>query len=393
LWCGTSLGLDWTDGLNLRPRIGFGWTDCGLSGTIYFGRASWLDLRTLVGLAGAGYLAGACAGLNCGLAGTIDFGRAGVGIGPGDAGLGCDGTRGGNHGGAALVDVVELGADLCGFALVGDLRCHGWSARAAEGCDFGGLRTDVDASAASVISDAGVVVDDYGAVVDVGDVDADAVDGAVVIEGVSVPVAAVIAVAGIAEAVVDASVEADVWAPVAAAPSPAIVIPAPVAGGPEGSVVGRGAPCSGDPVIAGGGPVPVTRGPEVVGGGGYGLVVDREWGRGLVGVFDGRGFAVLFELVVGLGVLVGLVLIGWRGRRGCVLVLRGWRQSLLGYLLRLRAEGDGLVLSGSGGDWLRVVDGGQVGVGGVGAGVIRGGGGGGVLAAAGGSGEQRDDSE
>jgi hypothetical protein len=90
--------------------------------------------------------------------------------------LGRDGTRGGYHGGAAVVDVVELGAVLGGFTLVGDLRRHGRRARAAEGGYFGGLRADVDAAAASVIGDASRVVDDDGAVVDVSDVDVHAVD-------------------------------------------------------------------------------------------------------------------------------------------------------------------------------------------------------------------------
>ncbi len=365
--------------MNLRAVVGFGRTDS---------RLAW-----------ARDLGGACAGLtglNCRLSGARDLTGTCVGfcgthsrVRTGYAGLGGDGTRGGDHGGTALVDVVELSAVLCGFALDLDLRGHWRSPGSAIGCYLGGLRADVDAAATSVISDAGVVVDHDGAVVDVSDVDIDAVDGAVVVEVVSAPVAAVIAVAGVAEAVVDASVEADVETPVAAAPSPAVVIPAPVAGGPEGSVVGRGAPCAWDPVVTDGTPVPVAGGPDVVGCGGDGLLVDREWGWGLVGVFNGRGFAVLIELVVGLSVLIGLVLIG-RWRRGCVLVWRGRRRgSLLGYLLglRLRAEGDGL---GWGGSWgrLGIVDWGHVGVCGVGPGVVwSGGGGGGVLVAAGGSGE------
>jgi hypothetical protein len=339
-----------------------------------------LSLRTLVGLAGPGELGWASGG----------FRRASVGVGSGYAGLSGDGTRGGDHGGTALVDVVELLSVLGGCALHLDLRGHGRGARSAIGCDLGGLRADVDAAAASVIGDAGVVIDDYGAVVDVGDVYADAVDGAVVVEVVSVPVAAVIAVSGIAEAVVDASVEADVETPVAAAPSPTVVIPAPVAGGPEGSVVGWRAPCSGDPVVAGGSPVPVAGGPDVVWCGSYGLVVDGERGWGLVGIFDGRGLAVLVELVVGLSVLVGLVRSerwsGWGSGWGGVLV-RGRRQSLLGHLLGLGTESHGLVGSGSGGDWLCVVNRGQVGVGGVRAGVIQSGAGGGVLAASGGPGK------
>jgi hypothetical protein len=255
------------------------------------------------------------------------------------------------------------------------------------------LRADVDAAAASVIGDAGRVVDDDGAVVDVSNVDVHTVDGAVVVEVVSAPIAAVITVAGVAEAVVDASVEADVEAPVAVAPSPTVVIPTPVAGGPEGTVVRRGAPCAGDPVVAGGTPVPVAGCPDVVWRGGYWLLVNGERGWGLVSVFDWRGFAVLVELVVGLSVLIGLILIGWR-RRGCVLVRRGLRRGcVLGYLpgLRLRAVGDDLSWGGSDG-WLGV-DGGHVSVGGVGSGVVGSGGGVGVLVTASGSGEERHDAE
>jgi hypothetical protein len=200
-----------------------------------------------------------------------------------------------------------------GFALVLYLRCHGRRARTAEGRYLGWLRTDGDAAAPSVIGDAGRVVDDDGAVVDVGDVDVDAVDGAVVVEVVSVPVAAVIAETGVTEAVVDASVETDVEAPVATVEAPAVVVPTPVAGSPECSIVGGSAPCAGDPVVAGGGPVPVAGSPDVVRSGGYGLIVFRERRRGLVSVLNGCWLAFLVKLVKGLGVLVVLVLIGgWR---------------------------------------------------------------------------------
>ena len=315
-------------------------------------RAGWLlDLRPVVGLTGSGTVRPADLGLNsrlesrttswlhCWLSARLDgadFGLAGTvsGIGPGEAGLRGDGPGSCDHGRAALVHVVELLTILRGFALVLDLGRHGRNSWAAHGSDLGRLRPDSDAASAAVVGDAGVVVDDDGAVVDVGDVWADAVDGAVVVEVVAVPVAAVVANAGVAEAVVDAAVEADVKAPEAAMEAPAVVIPAPVAGGPEGAVVGWSAPGAGDPVVAGGTPVPVAGGPDVVGRGGFGLLVDGQRRRWLVGVFDGRGLAFLVELVGGLCILIGLILIGW-GRRSGLLrrVLR--RRILLVALLGL----------------------------------------------------------
>ena len=274
-----------------------------------------------------------------------------------------------------MVDVVELRSVLGSFALVCDLCGHGRSAWAAEGCDLGRLRTCGDASAASVIGDSGVVVDDYGAVVDVGDVYADVIDGAVVVEAVSLPVAAVIAVAGVAEAVVNASIKADVGAPVAVIEAPAVVVPAPVTGGPQCPVVRGSAPGAGDPVVAGGSPVPVARGPDVVRLGGYGLVVDGKGRWWLIGVDDGRTLTFLVKLVVGLGgglgVLVSLIVWwrGWRWRGLIGWVLWGW---LLGSVLRGRLLGLicgvdlGLSCSGGLGFGSRT---GHVGVGWIGAGV------------------------
>jgi len=304
------------------------------------------------------------------LAGTV-WHRAGVWAG--DAGLRGNGPRGCDHGRTALVDVVELLTVLRGFALVLNLGGHGRNARPAHGCDLSRLRANCDSTATAVVGDASVVVDDNCAVVDVGDVDIDAVDGAVVVEVVAVPVAAVITDAGVAEAVVNAAVEADVRAPEAAMEAPAVAVPAPVAGGPEGTVVGWSTPCAGDPVVAGGSPVPVAGGPEIVGRGGDGLFVDGERWRRLVGVFDGLGLAVGVNLRESLSVLIGLILIGGRSCLGW----SGLFRILLGVLLglSLRAGCEHLTLNGRGGGgcgrlWLAVVDGRHVGIGRIGAGVV-----------------------
>jgi len=178
------------------------------------------------------------------LAGT-NFGWTVCGIGAREARLGGDGPGSGDHGWPASVHVVELLTVLLRFSLMLDLGGHGRDSGAAHGFDFGRPRPVSDAASASVVGDTGVVVDDDGSVVDVGDAGANAVGGAVVIEIIAVPVAAVVADAGVAEAVVDAAVKADVGTPVAVVEAPAFVVPAPVAGGPESAVVGWSAPCAG----------------------------------------------------------------------------------------------------------------------------------------------------
>ncbi len=343
---------------------------------------SWVGFRLSrsdFGLHGTGF----------GLAWAVD------GVGTRNAGLCGDWPRSGDHCGSTLVDVVELGAVLGGCALVLDLRRHGRSAWTTEGCDLRGLRTDSDAAVASVIGDAGAVVDDDGAVIDVSDVDVHAIDRAVVVEVVSVPVAAVIAVAGVSEAVVDASVEADVKTPVAVVEAPAAVIPTPVTGGPESTIVGGSTPGSWNPVITGGRPVPVARGPDVIGCGGDGLVVFREgWWR-LVGILGWLRLTFLVELVEGLGVLIGLILI--RGRRRD-LIWRGLLWVLFGGLLRcgLRVGSENPSLCGRGGGdggWLGCVGRSHVRVGGIGAVVIRCRGGVGVYSVAASRADERCDGE
>ena len=224
-----------------------------------------------------------------------------------DAAVGGEGTWRCNDGGTASICCVELPVVLGGLALVLKLGGHGRGAGAAHGCEFGGLRADVDAASAAVVGDAGVVVDDYGAVVDIGDVvDVDAVDGAVVVEAVSIPVAAMVAVAGVSEAIVDASVVADVRTPEAGMEAIAVTEEEPVAGCPEGSGIGGGDPGSGNPVVASGSVTPVAGRPEIVRRGSWGLVVDGERGRRLIG-FE-RCLSCVYLIIVGG---VGLVAVGW----------------------------------------------------------------------------------
>ncbi len=266
---------------------------------------------------------------------------------------------------SAAIDVVKLLTVFGGCTLVLDLGGHGRRARAAEGGNFSRLRTGRNATATSVVGYASVV-DDDGSVIDVGDIDVDAIDGTVVVESVSVPVAAVITEARVAEAVVDTTIEANMCAPISAVEAPTVVVPAPIARGPEGSIVGREAPGAWNPVIASGCPVPIARGPDVVGSGSFGLVIFGEWWRRLIGVLDGLGLAFFVELIERLGVLVGLTLVrGWGSNLGNGL----WR-ILLGCLYRLSlsagSKNPALSRYGSGSCsrlGLCIVDRGHVGVG------------------------------
>ena len=156
-----------------------------------------------------------------------------------------------------------------------------------QGSEFGGPRTNVQTTISAVIADSvagagsvGSAIVDDGAVVDVGDV-ANVGDGAVVVEVMPVPVAAEVADADIAEAVVDASVEADVRTPITVMEGVAASVVAPVGRRPKSTVVGWGAPYAGNPVVAVCTPGPVTGRPKVVWIGCGWLIVFRKWRRGL----------------------------------------------------------------------------------------------------------------
>ena len=364
-----------------------------MAGAVDLSWASRLDRGlawTIFGLAWTGglrgWLAGAVdlswtSGLDRGLAWTVfRLARPGDGL-DGWTRDGGDRPRGGNQSRTTFVYVVELLAILCGLALVLILRGHGRDTGAAVGCDLGGLGANVDAAATTIVGDAvdGGVVDDDRAVVDVGDAcDVDVVDRTVVVEVAALPVASVIAVAGVAEAVVHAAIEADVLAPEAAVKQIAAAEEAPVTGGPESAVEGRRAPGSGDPVVADRSVSPVAGSPEIVGGGGFGLLIDGQWRRRLVGLFESLLAGIHLRLVVVGGGVVVVVLVvilirglsGLGSSDGLVLLRGGLLRILLGALLR---RGLGADAEDSGWSrllgWrgLRAAHGGHVGIGWVGA--------------------------
>ena len=154
-----------------------------------------------------------------------------------------------NHCWPAMVDARELLAVLHGLGAVRNLRRQGAHMLLAHGVELTLRGPHVQAAAAAVIADAVVhVVVDHRGVVDVGDVGGvDVVDRAVVHEAVMVPVATVVAGAGISIAVGDAAIEANVGAPVAGMPAVAVAEEAPPAGGPERADEGSKHPDAGHP--------------------------------------------------------------------------------------------------------------------------------------------------
>jgi len=247
------------------------------------------------------------------LARPIDLAGTTPGVGACNAGLRSDRSRSCDHRRTAFVHVVELLPVLRCFALILKLRVHRRCTGAAEGRNLSWTRPHSDPASTAVIGDTRSIVDNNGSVVDVGDIDdVNSIDGPVVIKIVSVPIAAIVAIAGVTEAIVDATVETNVKAPVAAVEAPAVVVPAPVSGGPQSAVVGWGAPGTGNPVVAGRSPVPVAGCPDIVWRRGLRLLIFGELRWRFVGIFDRLRLAVCIELFISLSVLIGLVLIGWR---------------------------------------------------------------------------------
>jgi len=155
----------------------------------------------------------------------------------------------------SVVLVVELLA-IAGCRL-NDLRLCRYRSRMAlvHCCEFCWPRSHVDTTPATVVADAvrrlgGIadVVVDHRAVINIRVVDvADVVDLAVVVEVMTAPVAAKVADANVAEAVIDAPIEADVRSPVTAMETIVSAVPAPVGRCPERAIVGRRAPHAGKP--------------------------------------------------------------------------------------------------------------------------------------------------
>ena len=158
----------------------------------------------------------------------------------------------GHTGGTAMICTGKLGAVGAGCMLILHLSRHRPSVRLIHRHPLRGPRRHMQTTRSTVVTHMVVVrVHDDRAVIDVvHHSDIDVVDRAVVVEVSPSPVAALVAVAGVAKAVVDAAIVADVLAPVARI-EPVRVIPvAPVAGRPQCAFVGSLNPCAGHPIIA-----------------------------------------------------------------------------------------------------------------------------------------------
>ncbi len=190
-------------------------------------------------------------------------------------------TIGSGYGRLAVVDVGKLRAIGGSGTLMLLLHWHGVDVLFVLGyallrgaiCTYATLAT-VEGNTAMVFDVHLTRVDVvYAAVVDT-------IDGAIVGEGTVVPITTLIASAKVAVAIVHATVEADVEAPVATMPHVSTITPAPVAGCPEGSSVGRKHPCAGNPVVSAIGRIaPVAGCPDITIAGAVWLFVDRQLGR------------------------------------------------------------------------------------------------------------------
>ena len=139
------------------------------------------------------------------------------------------------------------------------------------------LRAGLDSASATVEADVSVVHDSDVIDVDVGDVGSAIVaDSGVVEEVTAAPFAACKPGSEVAEAVVNAAIEADVWAPISAMEPIKATIPAPVSGRPKIARRRCHDPGAGNPVVAFGTIVPVAWGPDIALAGADRLHVNGE---------------------------------------------------------------------------------------------------------------------
>lgn len=202
--------------------------------------------------------------------------------------------------------------DLCGLGRRVSLVHRG---------KFIGGGSRLDAAASTVIADTVIddcVVDRH--VMDVGVVNIrhiDAIDGAVVVEIVAVPIAATVAGAGVAIAIVNTSIEADVQTPEAAMKAIPVAIVPPVAGCPEGAIEGWRGPRSGDPEVASRHIAPVAGCPEIVRLRAGRLLIEKQrWWRfrsllgGVLGVLiNGLIIVLIARLIARIAIVLSVVLV------------------------------------------------------------------------------------
>src|SRR5690348_16442099 len=157
-----------------------------------------------------------------------------------------------------------------GNLLLLQLLAHGPGAPGTGRRHFRAGGTGIDSSAAAVVADArAVVVHNHPLVVHVYDVDiGDVSDFAVVVKAIAAPLSAVVALARVAVAVVDSSVETDFCSPVTRIidVSVSVLIPTPVVRGPNRAYKRRWHPGTRHPEVTKIWiPIPISRRPDVTG--------------------------------------------------------------------------------------------------------------------------------
>ena len=145
---------------------------------------------------------------------------------------------------------------------------------------FRSSRAGGNPTRAAVVADVVYRGVDYGLAVNIVNVrDVHVIHRGVVVEGSVTPISSSVADATIAEAVVDAPVEANGRTPVAFIPGEGVAAPTPIAGGPEQANGGRFGPCARHPEIAFTTVSPVTGRPQITALRTKGLRVCNQFGR------------------------------------------------------------------------------------------------------------------
>ena len=173
-------------------------------------------------------------------------------------------SAGGGHLGATVVDGCKLSTVLRRQLLMLNLGVGGLDVTLALRLQLLLFGASLQTVGSAVITDVTVIVvyDGYIADVDVVNIGyVDVVDLTVVEEAVAIPIAALIAMAAIAEPIVDAAIESDMRSPVAGIKAVGVVFITPIGGGPEIADGWRFNPDAGDPEVAILGISPVARSP------------------------------------------------------------------------------------------------------------------------------------
>ncbi len=167
----------------------------------------------------------------------------------------------------SMIDRCPLGAIRACHLLMLSLRRRWSKVPLSQGRFLRSIGMGFDSAMATVIADA--IYSDvvhYCPVVNVVDLShVHAIDGAVVIKISTVPVSAFIAVTVVAVTVVDATIKADLRAPVSGMPEVGVSSPSPVAGRPQKTDLGSQHPRARHPKIAIGTIGPITWSPDVTG--------------------------------------------------------------------------------------------------------------------------------